>query len=92
MPFVKGQKEKIGRPKGLQNKTTTSIKNAFIEAFQKRGGVKALLAWADEEPGEFYKILGKMCPKELEVSGPGGGPIQTVVEVAFIGNDSKDSS
>lgn len=93
MPFQKGNTfGKKGKPKGAVNRTTLSVKNAFLEAFEKRGGVKALLAWANDEPSEFYKIMGKMCPKELEVSGPNGGPITTRVEVAFVESSSDRKS
>ncbi len=69
MPFAKGNTfGKKGKPKGAVNKTTISIKNAFLEAFEKRGGVKALLAWADDEPGEFYRIMSKLLPREMDVT------------------------
>ena len=74
-----------GRPKGKQNKTTTAMKEAFILAFEKRGGIEALMTWADANETEFYRIIGKMIPKELEVSGPEGGPIPMRAEVVFVG-------
>lgn len=63
-----------GRPKGSVNKTTASVKAALTEAFEKRGGVPALIAWSKEDPKEFYKLWGKMLPQE--VSGPDGEPIK----------------
>jgi hypothetical protein len=62
-----------GRPPGIPNKTTASVKAALCEAFDKRGGVPALLKWANEEPTEFYKLWAKLLPQE--VTGPNGGAI-----------------
>jgi hypothetical protein len=62
-----------GRPKGMQNKTTQSVKAALTEAFEQMGGVKSLVAWGEAEPAEFYRIWGRLVPHE--VSGEGGGPI-----------------
>ena len=54
-----------GRPAGVPNKATASIKSAFLEAFEKRGGVPALLAWAATEPTEFYKLAARLIPTEV---------------------------
>jgi hypothetical protein len=62
-----------GRKKGAVNKTTASVKAALCEAFDKRGGVPALLNWAKDEPTEFYKLWAKMLP--TEVTGPDGTPV-----------------
>jgi hypothetical protein len=62
-----------GRPKGSLNKTTASIKAALLEAFEKRGGVDALVSWGDDNPTEFYKLIGRLVPHE--VSGPDGAPL-----------------
>ena len=91
MPFAKGHS---GNPKGRKGgtpaKTPRIIRDAFIEAFHKIGGTKSLVEWGKEQPGEFYKIIAKLCPKEVEVSGPDGGPIQTSVEVALVAASQKN--
>jgi hypothetical protein len=68
-----------GRRKGVPNKATASVKAAILEAFEKRGGVASLVAWAKEDPTEFYKLWGRIAPTEVEVSGPEGGPIAMTV-------------
>ena len=78
-----------GRPKGSTNKETKTIKDAFLKVFEDRGGWKGLREWSDENPDEFYKTLGKMVPKELEVSGPDGGPINAKVEIVFANDKHK---
>lgn len=63
----------MGRPKGSLNKSTRSVKEALMLAFEGRGGVQALQAWSVKEPTEFYKIWAKLVPHE--VVGRDGGPI-----------------
>lgn len=54
------------RHKGVPNKVTKSVKEAITEAFEKRGGVKALLKWADTNPDAFYAHLwGRLAPREV---------------------------
>jgi hypothetical protein len=74
-----------GRPKGMPNKTTASVKAAIIEAFEKRGGVPALVRWAEDDPTEFYKLWGRIAPTEVEVSGPQGGPVEMTVRFVAVG-------
>jgi hypothetical protein len=65
----------IGRKKGVPNKNTRAAREAMQLAFQGVGGVKALTAWAKDNPTEFYKIYARLIPVETEVSGKDGGPI-----------------
>lgn len=60
-----------GRKKGVPNKTTASVQAALTEAFERRGGIDALVAWAERDPTEFYKLWGKLIPKDIkaELSG-----------------------
>lgn len=71
-----------GRPKGALNKTTASTKAALEEAFGRLGGVPALVRWAQEEPGEFYKLWSKLVPADVKVegSGPQGAILIRVVK------------
>lgn len=80
--MAKGRKTG-GRTAGTPNKTTASVKEALQAVYADRGGNRALLAWANDNPTEFYKLWGRMLPQE--VSGPDGGAIQAVHEVIFRG-------
>lgn len=51
------------------NRVTASVKEAFEQAFEKRGGVPALVAWAREEPSDFYKLYAKLLPANVHLSG-----------------------
>lgn len=57
-----------GRKKGTPNKFTASVKAAFEEAFDRMGGVEALVSWAQSEPTEFYKLYSKLLPAEVRNS------------------------
>lgn len=59
----------MGRPKGCKNKFT-NLKHAFMEAFEGMGGAEGLLEWGRKEKnrGEFYKMLSKLLPKEVQAS------------------------
>lgn len=57
-----------GRPRGAVNKTTASIKGAFVEAFEKMGGATALVIWGTENPTEFYRLASKLIPTEVNAT------------------------
>jgi hypothetical protein len=58
-----------GRPKGSQNKFTSSAKEAFQLAFDKLGGATELAKWAKENQGEFYKLYSKLIPVDVTSGG-----------------------
>jgi len=59
-----------GRPKGVQNKTTTQLKEAILEAAEKAGGREGLVGYlkeqAKENPASFMTLLGKVLPMQVE--------------------------
>lgn len=61
-----------GRPKGSKNKATLAIKEAVLQAFVRLGDVDGLVAWAQENRTEFYKIAARLIPTETHVEAPGG--------------------
>ena len=74
-----------GRQKGTPNKRTVNVKAALEEAFERMGGVDALLKWGqqDENRTEFYKLWIKVMPAQVQHSGPTGGPIQVETKIDF---------
>ena len=64
--FVEGSSgNPNGRPVGSKNKFTTP-KNAFIETFEELGGVDNLVEWARANQIEFYRMVARLMPKEVE--------------------------
>lgn len=78
MPRAKKGERFGGRQKGTPNKLTASMKEAFREAFDRRGGVQALLDWAETEPTAFYNLVGRLIPTEM--TGPEGGPLTITIK------------
>lgn len=65
--MAKGKKTG-GRVKGTPNKATASVKAALEDAFDKLGGVDALVTWARMEPTEFYKLYAKLLPVHVNAT------------------------
>ena len=67
-----------GRPKGVPNKLTASVKEAIEAAAQGLGGGTRLEAWAREAPENEKAFWTTIYPKllPLQVTGKDGGPLQ----------------
>jgi hypothetical protein len=65
--FEKGNKLGPGRPPGLLNKTTKTIKQVFEEVFVNLQNDPAakLETWAKANPTEFYKIAIRLIPTQF---------------------------
>jgi hypothetical protein len=57
-----------GRPKGVPNKFT-SLKQSFLNVFEKMGGDDALLEFAKSHKAMFYQMITKLFPQEVEQIG-----------------------
>jgi len=60
-----------GRVKGVPNKRTQTVNEAFDYAFEKNGGKKWLATWAKENPTEFMRIFGRRVTQEVGVTVTG---------------------
>lgn len=74
-----------GRPKGSVNKTTALLKDAILQAAQNAGGDEGMVGYltqqAQENPGPFLSLLGKVLPMQLEGTGEGGAfPVALTVK------------
>jgi hypothetical protein len=83
--FQKGQSgNPKGKPKGVQSKTTTLLKDAILLAARRAGGdtedglATYLEQQATKNPGPFMSLLGKVLPMQL--SGEGDGPLKIIIE------------
>lgn len=63
-----------GRQAGTPNKMTRTLKEMILQALDDAGGVAYLQRQAEENPGPFLALVGKVLP--LQVSGSDGGPIK----------------
>jgi hypothetical protein len=55
-----------GRPKGVPNKLTMSIREMVEQALQKAGGTQYLLAQSKENPVAFMGLVAKVLPVQLQ--------------------------
>ena len=64
-PFKPGEG---GRPKGIPNKLTKTVKETVLAAFNElQEDPKAnILEWGKENPKEFYQIAAKLIPTEIQ--------------------------
>lgn len=68
-----------GRPKGSLNKTTALLKDAILKAAEQAGnkvGAEGMVSYlahqAEENPGPFMSLLGKVLPMQVEGTGKNG--------------------
>lgn len=54
--------------------------------FELLGGEEAMVKWARDNPGEFYRLYGRLIPVQL--AGEGGGPILTRVSRVLVDPDT----
>ena len=67
-PFKAGNP---GRPKGSPNKFTT-LKQAFLDAFEQTGGAAGLVDWirkSERNRATFYQLVTRLFPQEVAHSG-----------------------
>lgn len=80
-----GRKTGGGSRKGVPNKATKELKDMIRGALDSKGGQKWLIEQMDKNPVAFMTLLGKILPNEL--SGKGGGPIETISKILIVGID-----
>lgn len=70
MPRPKGLAKTGGRTKGTRNKAP-ELRAMITEALENAGGVAYLERQANENPGPFLALLGRLLPREMhaEISG-----------------------
>ena len=98
MTDEKQRKKKVmpvspGRPKGVPNKLTTTVKEAIVLAAEGLGGTQRLIDWCKEDPKNESQFWVSVYPKllPLQVSGENGGPIQfQEVRRLIVDNNTND--
>ena len=61
-----GKREGAGRPPGVPNKISGTVKENIIDVFNKLGGVDRMTEWAMESPTQFYALYAKLLPTQVE--------------------------
>ena len=70
-----------GRQKGTPNKLPSDLKLAILMAAEAAGGDGGMVGYltlqAQENPGPFMSLLGKVLP--MQVTGEDGGALKVVI-------------
>ena len=73
-PLWKPGKPKTGgRAPGTPNTNTKALKDMILGALSGVGGEAYLMRQAEENPGPFMTLIGKVLP--MQVTGEGGGAL-----------------
>lgn len=81
-PFKKGEAK--GRPKGVQNKITRTVKETVLSAFNELQGDPKhnIISFAKSNPKEFYAIAAKLIPTEVKATVESSVPILSLDPLA----------
>ena len=80
MAFTKGQSgNPLGRPAGSQNAWNRDVKELFLLAAERAGGLPRLTEFAQEKPEVFWPLIAKMLPKTVQGAGDAGELVVTIV-------------
>lgn len=79
--MAKGRKTG-GRQPGSPNKFTRELRDMILQALDESGGVAYLVRQANESPGHFLTLVGKVLP--YVVTGPGDGPVTHKITVEYV--------
>jgi hypothetical protein len=71
-----------GRQKGTPNKVSAQLKEMILGALDDAGGQAYLQRMAEEQPGPFLTLLGKVLPTTL--AGEPNAPVISRIELVPI--------
>ena len=74
-----------GRPKGIPNKMTTSVKDAIAKAANDLGGPERLVEWAKEDPLNERAFWTSIYPKLLPLTVAGDKDEPLRIEIVRYG-------
>lgn len=70
---MKPGERRVGRKKGVPNKFSKELKDMILQALSDAGGVGYLKKRAEDSPGAFMALLGRVLP--LQVTGKDDAPL-----------------
>lgn len=90
-------RSKTGRAKGTPNKTTKLLKDAILRAAENAGnkvGQEGLVSYledqAEQNPGPFMALLGKVLP--MQIAGDPENPLRTITRIELVAPGHDDSA
>lgn len=70
-----------GRPRGVPNKVNGDVKAMILGALEQAGGQSYLAEQAEQNPGAFMALVGKVLPKDLKVDQQGNMTFTILTQV-----------
>ena len=70
-----------GRVAGTPNKFSADLRAMILNALSEAGGEQYLARQANENPGPFLTLLGKILPTQLAGDGGGAAIIEVITGV-----------
>lgn len=71
-----------GSRKGKPNKITKDLKGMIEGALAQAGGIGYLVKQSKDNPAAFLTLVGKILPKDVQLSGAGGESLEFIVRFA----------
>lgn len=87
MGFEVGHKKLGGRKAGTKNNTPSAVADGIIGAYEELGGKKYLVEVARKYPAVFLALLGKLLPKNVNLSGQDGNALEIRIR-GYKGDDN----
>jgi hypothetical protein len=75
------KKPRGGSRKGCPNKVTKTLKEMILSALDGAGGELYLQRQAEENPGPFLALIGKVLPSTMAITGPAGKDFKITFEI-----------
>ena len=85
--FKPGQPGGPGRPKGMRNKLSEAFIRCLSDDFTEHGP-EVVQQVRTEQPAKYLDVVGRLMPKLMELSGPEGEKLPTIVNVNFDGSST----
>lgn len=58
----------MARKLGSKNNVTYDCKTSIMSVYEALGGAEGMLKWAQRNQTEFYKILAKILPRDIDLT------------------------
>lgn len=80
-PGKGGARTGAGRPKGSLDKGNAALREMILQALDQAGGIDYLARTAEQNPGAFLSLIGKVLP--TTISGDPNQPLNHSIRVTF---------
>ena len=84
-----------GRQKGTPNRITADVRAMILDVVDKLGGAERMLEWVKADPRNelafWTQVVPKVLPKDINVGGQPGNPLNLGIKVTFVSPKPKSA-